>query len=131
MADTVRYNLAQLMFDETEIICDSFKTTRKMDSEELTATNSNNPYDVQYGKESIEWEASDIDPALRPAVTEIYNNQKRDPSRKGTISSYDFNEITGDLIPDDIFYGAYITELSKESANQPFSIKGGALKAKM
>ena len=131
MADTVRYNLAQLMFDETEIICDGFKTTRKMDAEELTSTRSSNPYDVQYGKESIEWEASDIDPALRPQITEIYNNQKRDPSKKGTISTFDFNEVTGDLIPDDIFYGAYITELSKENANQPFSVKGGALSAKM
>lgn len=126
MAETVRYNLAQLLFDDIEIVADSFKTTKKIDTEELTATNSSNPYDVQYGKESLEWEASDVDPALRKIVDQIYDQQLANPARKGTISTYDFNEVTGDLIPDDVFYGAYITEIGKESANQPFSIKGGA-----
>ena len=126
MADTVRYNLAQLMFDDLEIIADGFKVTFKIDTEELTATRSVNPYDVQYGKESIEWEASDVDPALRKAVMQIYDQQQVDPSKKGTVSTYDFNEITGDLVPDDILYGAYITEVGKENANSPFSIKGGA-----
>lgn len=131
MAETVRYNLAQMMFNDLEIVADSFKTTIKMDAEELTATNSSNPYDVQYGKESLEWEASDIDPALRKDVQAIYDQQKIDPSSKGTIATYDFNELTGDLVPDDIFYGAYITEISKENGNQPFSVKGGALKRKI
>jgi hypothetical protein len=131
MAETVRYNLAQMMFNDLEIVADSFKTTIKMDAEELTATNSSNPYDVQYGKESLEWEASDIDPALRKDVQTIYDQQKIDPSSKGTIATYDFNELTGDLVPDDIFYGAYITEISKENGNQPFSVKGGALKRKI
>ena len=131
MAETVRYNLAQMMFNDLEIVADSFKTTIKMDAEELTATNSSNPYDVQYGKESLEWEASDIDPALRKEVQTIYDQQKIDPSSKGTIATYDFNELTGDLVPDDIFYGAYITEISKENGNQPFSVKGGALKRKI
>lgn len=128
MAETVRYNLAQMMFNDLEIVADSFKTTIKMDAEELTATNSSNPYDVQYGKESLEWEASDIDPALRKDVQTIYDQQKIDPSSKGTIATYDFNELTGDLVPDDIFYGAYITEISKENANKPFDVKGGALR---
>jgi len=131
MAETVRYNLAQMMFNDLEIVADSFKTTIKMDAEELTATNSSNPYDVQYGKESLEWEASDIDPALRKDVQAIYDQQKIDPSSKGTIATYDFNELTGDLVPDDVFYGAYITEISKENGNQPFSVKGGALKRKI
>ena len=131
MAETVRYNLAQMMFNDLEIVADSFKTTIKMDAEELTATNSSNQYDVQYGKESLEWEASDIDPALRKDVQAIYDQQKIDPSSKGTIATYDFNELTGDLVPDDIFYGAYITEISKENGNQPFSVKGGALKRKI
>ena len=126
MAETVRYNLAQLMFDDLEIICDSFKTTIKSDSEELTASRSNNSYDVQFGKETIEWEASDIDPAQRKDIMTIYDQQQVDPTKRGTISSYDFNELTGDLVPDDVFYGAYITEISKENANKPFSIKGGA-----
>ena len=79
-----------------------------------------------FKKEEFEWEASDIDPALRKAVKAIYDQQQANPGRKGTISTYDFNEVTGDLVPDDVFYGAYITEISKENANKPFSIKGGA-----
>lgn len=131
MAETVRYNLAQLMFDDLEIIADSFKTTIKTDAEELNATRSNSPYDVQFGNETLEWEASDIDPALRKAVVAKYDQQKMAGAKKGTISTYDYDEISGDLVADDVFYKAYITEISKENANKPFSIKGGALKRKI
>lgn len=121
MADETRYSLAQLMFNDVEIIADSFKTSFKRDAEELTATNSSNPYAVQDGKETIEWEASDIDPDLRKTVQGLYDNKTR-----GTVASYDFDEDTGNLVEDDVLYGAYITEVSKENANKPFSIKGGA-----
>lgn len=121
MADETRYSLAQLMFNDVEIIADSFKTSFKRDAEELTATNSSNPYAVQDGKETIEWEASDIDPNLRRTVQQLYDNKVR-----GTVASYDFDEENGNLIEDDVLYGAYITEVSKENANKPFSIKGGA-----
>lgn len=121
MADTKRYALAQLMFNDLEIVAGSFKTGLKKDSEDLTATNSSEPYDVQMGNKSYEWEASDIDPALRKDVVRIWDNDER-----GTVATYDFDEDTGDLIEDDVFYGAYITEVSKENSNKPFSIKGGA-----
>jgi len=121
MADETRYSLAQLMFNDIEIIADSFKTSFKRDAEELTATNSSNPYAVQEGKETIEWEASDIDPNMRKTVQNLYDNKVR-----GTVASYDFDEDTGNLVEDDVLYGAYITEVSKENANKPFSIKGGA-----
>jgi len=121
MADETRYSLAQLMFNDIEIIADSFKTSFKRDAEELTATNSSNPYAVQEGKETIEWEASDIDPNMRKTVQTLYDNKVR-----GTVASYDFDEDTGNLVEDDVLYGAYITEVSKENANKPFSIKGGA-----
>ena len=65
MADTVRYNQSQLMFGDLEIICGSFKTSFKIDTEEYTATNSSSPYDNSFGTETVEAEASDIDPALR------------------------------------------------------------------
>ena len=122
MADETRYSLAQLMFNDIEIIADSFKTSFKRDAEELTATNSSNPYAVQEGKETIEWEASDIDPNMRKTVQNLYDNKVR-----GTVASYDFDEDTGNLVEDDVLYGAYITEVSKENANKPFSIKGGAI----
>ena len=125
MADTTRYALAQLMFDDVEIVADGFKTSFKRDTEELTATNSSNPYDVQFGKETIEWEASDIDPTLRKSIEEIY-----DSKIKGTVATYDFDEDTGSLVEDDVLYGAYISEVSKENSNKPFSIKGGATSKK-
>ena len=64
MAESVRYGQSQLMFGDLEIVCDSFKVSFKRDDEDLTATNSSTPYDTQFGKETIEAEASDIDTAL-------------------------------------------------------------------
>ena len=121
MADTVRYNEAQLMFGDLEIICGSFKTSFKTDTEDMTATNSRNAYDTSFGKETVEAEASDIDPALRKTIKRLY-----DANVKDTLASYDFDEATGNLVEDDVLYGAHITEISKEDANKPFSIKFGA-----
>lgn len=118
MADTVRYNQSILMFDDLEIVCGGFKTSFKTDSDDLTATNSSNAYDSMDGKETVEAEASDIDPALRKPIKALYDRKVR-----GTLASYDFNEDTGSLIEDDVLYGARITEISKEDANKPFSIK--------
>ena len=125
MADTVRYNQAQLMFGDLEIICGSFKTSFKIDTEDYTATNSSSPYDNSFGTETVEAEASDIDPALRKPIKKLYDARVRD-----TLSSYDFEEETGNLIEDDVLYGAYIKEISKEDGNKPFSIKFGARKSK-
>lgn len=121
MADTERYNQSILMFGDLEIICGGFKTTFKTDTEELTATNSSTAYDTQFKKDTVEAEASDIDPALRPEIKRLWNNKVRD-----TLSTYDFDESTGNLKEDDVLYGAYITEISKEDANTPFSVKFGA-----
>lgn len=121
MPDTIRYNQAILMYGDLEIVCGSFKTSFKKDSEDLTATNSSNAYDSQIGKETVEAEASDIDPALRKQIKKLY-----DANTKDTLASYDFDENTGNLIEDDVLYGAYITEISKDDANKPFSIKFNA-----
>ena len=125
MADSTRYNQSQLMFGDLEIVCGGFKTSFKKDSEDLTATNSSSAYDTQMGKETVEAEASDIDPNLRKAIKKLY-----DANTKQTLASYDFDEDTGNLIEDDVLYGAYIKEISKEDANKPFSIKFGATSAK-
>jgi len=121
MAETIRYGQSQLMFGELHIVCDSFKVSYKQDTEDLTSTSSSTPYDTQFGKESIEAEASDIDPALRKEIKRLYEKKVRD-----TLASYDFEEDTGNLVEDDVLYGAYIKEISKENANKPFSIKFGA-----
>lgn len=121
MAETIYYGESQLMFDDVEIVCDSFKITFKRDNDDLTATNSSTPYGTQFGKETIEAEASDIDPALRKVLKRHWERKTR-----ATLASYDFEEDTGDLIEDDVLYNAYIKEISKENANKPFSIKIGA-----
>lgn len=121
MADTVRYNESQLMFGDLEIVCGSFKTSFKTDAEDLTATNSSTPYDTQFGKTTVEAEASDIDPSLRDKLKQMWANKTR-----ATLSSYDFDEDTGDIVEDDVLYGAYVKEISKENANNPFSVKFGA-----
>ena len=121
MAETIYYGESQLMFGDLEIVGDSFKISFKRDNEELTATNSSTPYGTQFGKETIEAEASDIDPALRKEIKRLWEQKTRE-----TLASYDFEEDTGNLIEDDVLYNAYIKEISKENANNPFSIKFGA-----
>ena len=121
MADSVRYNQSQLMFGDLEIVCGSFSTSFKTDTDDLTATNSKNPYDTSFGKETVEAEAKDVDPVLRKALKKLWETQTRD-----TLSSYDFDEETGDLIEDDVLYGAYVKELSKEDGVKPFTVKFGA-----
>ena len=121
MADTTRYSQSQLMFGDVEIICDSFKTSFKRDSDDLTASNSSTPYGTLHGKETIEAEASDIDPALRKTLKRMWEQKVEE-----TLASYDFEEDTGDLVEDDVLYGAYIKEISKEDGIKPFSVKFGA-----
>ena len=123
--DTKRYSQSRLIFGDTVIICDGFKTSFKKDSKSLTSTDSSNAYDNLLGKETIEWEASGIDPALRKTLKKYYDDEI-----KATLASYDFEEATGNLVEDDVLYGAFIKELSKEDANQPFSIKGEARASK-
>ena len=75
-----------------------------------------------------QWEMSDIDPTFRSFFEEMMDRQKADPSDLATVATYDYNKATGDLVEDDAYGGAYITEISKENANKPFSVKGGATK---
>ena len=44
------------------------------------------------------------------------------------ISTYDYSEVTGDLVEDDVYDEVWVEELSKENANKPFSVKGGAMR---
>ena len=121
MADTIRYNQSQLTFGDLEIVCGGFKTSFKTDSEELTATNSSSPYGTKFDKDTIEAEASDIDPNLRKTIKRLWSSKTVD-----ILTTYDFDEDTGNLVEDDVLYGAYIKEISKEDANKPFSVKFGA-----
>lgn len=130
MADEKRYNLAQFFYNDTKIIFDGIKTTRKQEVTERTSRDDHSPYAVDFGKESFEWEASDIDQSFRKFFDEIMDNQKRNPGQLATISTYDYNKETGDLVEDDVFYGVWVEELSKENVNEPFSVKGGALSKK-
>jgi len=128
MANVMRYNLAQFVFDDTEIRTDSFKTTRKIEAETLTATNSHMPYATMFAKEELEWEASDIDPVYRSFFEDVIERQKADPTNLGIVATYDYSEVTGDLVEDDIYDDVWIEEISKENANKPFSVKGGAMR---
>lgn len=129
MANAVtRYNLAQFVFNDTQIRTETFKTTRKLSSEELKACNSHTPYAVMFKDETFTWECSDIDPVFRGFFETVIEEQKADPSNLAMVSTYDYSEITGDLVEDDVFDEVWIEELSKENANKPFTVKGGAKK---
>lgn len=129
MANTVtRYNLAQFVFDDTQITTETFKTTRKLEAEKLTACNSHYPYAVMFKKDELDWECSDIDPIFRPFFEDVIEAQKADPSNLAMVSTWDYSEVTGDLVEDDVFDEVWVEEISKENANKPFSVKGGARK---
>lgn len=128
MPTETRYSLAQFTFNGEEILCDSFKTTRKQDITKHTATNSHNAYAVSFGQEEYDWDMDDIDPQHRQFFEDILDQQKAMPDELPYIATYDYVEGTGDLIEDDVYYGVWVEEISKEKANQPFSVKGGALR---
>ena len=130
MADKV-YQLAQFVIDgvDDDIRCEEFTVTRELDAEEKKATNSHNAYTVNYGKESITWKCESVDPSFRKELTRIWNEQLAGADRF-SIAPFDFNEVTGALETDDVLYECYITNIEKTSANQPFSIEGGALNIK-
>lgn len=128
MPTETRYSLAQFTFNGEEILCDSFKTTRKQDITKHTATNSHNAYAVSFGQEEYDWDMDDIDPQYRQFFEDILDMQKALPEELPYIATYDYVEGTGDLIEDDVYYGVWVEEISKEKANQPFSVKGGALR---
>lgn len=128
MATETRYNLAQFVFEDTEIPTDSFKTTRKIEAEKLTACNSHSSYATMFKKEELEWEASDIDPLYRKFFEDVIDKQKADPTQLAMITTFDYSEVTGDLVQDDCYTGVWVEEISKENANKPFSVKGGAEK---
>lgn len=128
MANVTRYNLAQFVYEDTEITVDSFSTTQSIDAEELTASNSYNAYAVDLSQETFEWELKDIDSRHRPFFQEMWEKQQVDPTDLAMIATYDYNPKTGDIAEDDVYDGVYITEISKDNANKPFSVKGGALR---
>ena len=123
-----KYYLAQFVIDgiDEDIRCNEFTVTFEMDAEERTATNSHNPYDVDYGHETITWSCDEVDSAFRKDLKRVWDEQLRGGARF-TVATFDFNKFTGELEPDDVLYESYITNMEKTSANKPFSIEGGAL----
>ena len=128
MATAQRYNLAQIVYEGEQITTETFKTTRKLETEEYKASNSHQPYAINFKEETFEWEMSKIDPLHRPFFEKLLEKHKNDPGDLCTLATYDYNPVTGDLVEDDVYDGAYIKEISKENGNQPFSVKGGALR---
>ena len=116
MADK-RYYLAQFVIDgiDEDIRCSEFTVTYEMDSEERSATNSHNSYDVDYGHETVTWSCDEVDPIFRKDLKRIWDEQLRGGARF-TVATFDFNKLTGELEPDDVLYDCYITNMEKTSA---------------
>ena len=128
MADVVRYNLAQFVFNGKEVPVGSFKTTRKQSVDKFKACNSHNPYAVMFGEEELNWEASDVDPIYRGFFENVMDKQKENPANLSTVSTFDYNELSGSVVPDDKFSSVWVEEIGKETANKPFSVKGNAMR---
>lgn len=130
MDNIERYSLAKFTIGDNSITTDSFKTTIKQEVEEFTSCDSHNPYALSFSGETIEWELTDVDPNMRNFFKDLQKSQQSNPANLPKIATYDYNERTGDLVEDEVFYDAYVSEISKENANDPFSVKGGALRRK-
>ena len=55
MANVMRYNLAQFVFEDTQIRTEEFKTSRKIEAEKLIACNSHSHYANMFAKEELSW----------------------------------------------------------------------------
>lgn len=130
MDNITRYNLAKIVLNNESIKTSTFKITIKQETEEYTSSDSHHPYAMSFSNETLEWEMSDIDPQYRGHFNEQLKAQQENPHKLPTIVTYDYNEVNGDLVEDDVFYEAYVKEVSKENANKPFSVKGAALRRK-
>ena len=126
MADIKRYNLAQFVFDGEQIRTGEFSTTRKISAEKLKACNSHTPYATMFAEEEFEWELKDVDPIFRPFFDNVVEKQKASPDDLAMISTFDYSEITGDLVEDDTYTGVWVEEIGKDTANKPFTVKGAA-----
>lgn len=129
MAEKKRYTLAQFVFKDVEITAESFKVTISQEITTYNAFNSHTPFAKTVTKESYEWELSGIDPLQRSVFEEAMALQKSDLNNLPSIATYDYDEVTGDLVEDDVFFGCVITEISKESG-AAFGVKGEATKKK-
>ena len=128
MATVKRYNLARFTFDGERIVTKTFKTTRKIGVDKLTSSDSHVPYSVMFKEEELDWDISDVDPTYRPFFDKIIDKQKEDPTNLPYIATYDYSEVGGELIEDDVFDEVWVEEISKDTGNKPFSVKGGAIK---
>ena len=130
MADTKTYNLAQFIFNDMKITNNGFKTTRKQSIDQRKCTDDYEPYDVNVTDDQHSWELSDVDPAHRKFFGEVMDNQLTQAYEPPMVATYDYDKFSGDLVEDDVYYKVYVEEIGKENANQPFTVKGIALKRK-
>jgi hypothetical protein len=125
------YQQARFVIDKIKdgIDVDEITVTREIDAEVRNTISSMNPYDVDLGKQTISWSASDVDPAMRDEFVKLYERQNMN-KEFFNINLYSFKEGTGDLLEDDVLYDCWITNIEKTSVNKPFSVEGGALRIK-
>lgn len=72
MATLQKYSLPQIIYEDTQIITDSFKTTCKMDvEEEYTRSNSYSPYTIYFSNQTKKWEIINIDPTNRSFLEDM------------------------------------------------------------
>jgi hypothetical protein len=132
MADegATRYNLFHVYIDSTQVICDGLKITDKTKATRKYGKNSSTAYAVTFETDEGEYELSEIDPAQKDFFRELRKSQKGHPKNLPNLYVYNYNEETGDLVEDNVYYNIWIEEISDEDVTSKFTVKGGYLKCK-
>lgn len=130
MTDYKRYNYAKFTINGTDIIVESFKLGIKQETTEHNCSSSAYPYEVSMGKISLDWDLTKVAARHYKLFKSLLKKQNADPDDLAQVAIYDYNEQTGDLVEADVLYGVYVTEISPENSNDPFSVKGKAKRMK-
>lgn len=107
---------------------EKYKVTIKQETETYTACDRVNAYAVAFGEETYEMDLTGVDPAQKQFFLDLKNQQNRikgDLEGLPKIHTYTYDSL-GEIIPEYIFTGVYIEEISNEN-NQPFDVKVVAL----
>lgn len=125
-----RYTLAKFFIGDEEITAESLDISNSVDVTQNYGSNSKDPYSISFGQREGTFEFSNVDIKHKAFVREYMNAQYKSTVKLDDLSVYDFDEETGDVVEDNIYYEIWIDDESETSSNGEFGFSGGFRKKK-
>lgn len=125
-----RYSLFHTYIGSTQIISEGLKVTDKTTATRKYGKHSATAYAVSFDKDEGDFELSEIDPAQKSFFRDLRKSQRGGPKTLPNLYVYSYNEETGDLIEDNVYYNIWVEEISDEDVTSKFTVKGGYMKCK-